>query len=212
MVHRDRHANEDISTRIYALYGCSRKVALFNFVLFLASIAGFLLVVIRDFESHHASITDAYYLPLPNCPSVRRDMEWAQWVPATAYEGILFLWVANKTLQSVMERRHRDKRCTTSLYAIILRDNILYFFGITCVLVINNLMVAGVTKSPWINYSPFHAAMEIMTSRMLINLYKAHERTKGFSIPKSTVEVPIQFRVDTGSTRSEEYGVNESII
>ncbi|KIJ24290.1 hypothetical protein M422DRAFT_274983 [Sphaerobolus stellatus SS14] len=44
---------------------------------------------------------------------------------------------------------------------------------IACLLVFNNLMVVGITKIPWFSYSPFHAAMEIITSRMIINLYKA---------------------------------------
>jgi len=48
--------------------------------------------------------------------------------------------------------------------------------------------------------------MEIMTSRMLINLYKAHEGTKHFSLSNSIVEDPIQFRVlPTRTIKNEGY-------
>ena len=40
-------------------------------------------------------------------------------------------------------------------------------------------------------HSPFHAAMEIMTSRMLINLYKAHRGTADFSL--TGVVQPMRF-------------------
>jgi len=42
-------------------------------------------------------------------------------------------------------------------------------------------------------YSPFHAAMEIMTSRMLINLYKAHRQAENVSLAEATVVQSMQF-------------------
>jgi len=55
-------------------------------------------------------------------------------------------------------------------------------------------------------YSPFHAAMEIMTSRMLINLYKAHRRTENSSVAEATVVQPMRFV----SFEGEDFGNNES--
>lgn len=178
--------------RIYALYKCSRKVAVINATLFLISIAGFLWVLVHNAERRRAVIANAIHLPLPGCPSIHSGIEWAQWIPATAFEGVLFLWAVHKTVRSTV-RKWSTTNSFGSLYATIVRDNILYFFGITCLLVFNNLMVVGVTKIPWFSYSPFHAAMEIMTSRMLINLYKAHRRTDNFSLTTTTVVPPIRF-------------------
>jgi len=161
--------------RIYALYKNSKKVALINFILFLGSIGAFMWILIHNAVRRHAVIAEAVRLPLPGCPSIHSGIEWIQWIPATVFEGILFFWVLYKSI-STSFGHWRDGN-TVSLYSIILRDNILYFFGITCLLIFNNLMVVGVTKIPWFSYSPFHAAMEIMTSRMLINLYKASVET-----------------------------------
>jgi hypothetical protein len=55
-------------------------------------------------------------------------------------------------------------------------------------------------------YSPFHAAMEIMTSRMLINLYKAHKRTENSSLTGGMVIQPMQFV----SFEGEEFENNET--
>jgi len=52
-------------------------------------------------------------------------------------------------------------------------------------------------------YSPFHAAMEIMTSRMLINLYKAYRGTTDFSLTGAIQ--PVRFV----SSEGEELGHSE---
>ncbi|KAJ8690512.1 hypothetical protein PTI98_011936 [Pleurotus ostreatus] len=147
--------------RIYALYEGSKKVALFNFTLFLGSIAGFLWVLIYNAKLRPALIADAVHLPLPGCPSIHAGIEWAQWIPATAFEGVLFCFALYKGLQKSYWEARTQKRF--SLYALLLRDNLLYFFAITCILIFNNLMVVGVTHIPWFSYGPFHAALEILT-------------------------------------------------
>jgi len=55
-------------------------------------------------------------------------------------------------------------------------------------------------------YSPFHAAMEIMTSRMLINLYKAYKGTVNTSLTGATVVQPMRFV----SSEGEEFGHDEA--
>ncbi|KAF8182051.1 hypothetical protein BJ912DRAFT_978910 [Pholiota molesta] len=166
--------------RIYALYKCSRKVAFINFVLFLGSIAAFFWILIFNGIRRRSVIAEAIHYPLPGCPSIHSGIEWIQWIPATVFESILFFWALYKTLKSTAGRWRKGSK--VSLYQLILRDNVLYFFGITCLLIFNNLMVVGITKIPWFSYSPFHAAMEIMTSRLLINLYKISNETVQMSI------------------------------
>uniref|UniRef100_A0A0W0FEH9 DUF6533 domain-containing protein n=1 Tax=Moniliophthora roreri TaxID=221103 RepID=A0A0W0FEH9_MONRR len=176
--------------RVYALYKCSKKAGIFNIrltrypvtdgrqqiaiinaFLFLCSIAGFLYVLIFNAQRRRAVIADAIHLPLPGCPSIHSGIEWAQWVPATAFEGVLFGFALYKTLKSTTLRLRSGSR--VGLYSLLLRDNLFYFFAIAFVLVFNNLMVVGITKIPWFSYAPFHAAVGILTTRMLLNVNKA---------------------------------------
>ncbi|KAJ7738977.1 hypothetical protein B0H16DRAFT_1569397 [Mycena metata] len=156
--------------RVYALYSCSKRIAAINLVLFAGSIVGFMWILIYNHSRRAGVIANVIHLPLPGCPSVHSGIEWAQWVPATIYEGILFGFALYKTFESTLTSLRKDG--TLSIYTLLLRDNILYFFGITALLVFNNLMVVNVTHIPWFSYGPFHAAVGIMTSRMLINLRK----------------------------------------
>ncbi|KAF5381687.1 hypothetical protein D9615_005458 [Tricholomella constricta] len=158
--------------RVFALYGCSRKIAILNGVLFLGSIAGFFWVLVFNTKRRHDLIADAIHLPLPGCPSLHSGLEWLQWIPATAFEGLLFGFALFKTLRSTTSRAIRGVKI--SLYEILLRDNLLYFFTIAVLLIFNNLMVVGVTHIPWFSYSPFHAAMGILTTRMLLNIHKVY--------------------------------------
>jgi len=157
--------------RIYGLYRSSRKVALVNAALFLCSIAGFCWVLVYNARRRSTLIAHAVRLPLPGCPSLHSGLEWLQWVPATAFEGLLFGFAMFKTLRSTASRALNGVKI--SLYSLVLRDNLLYFFLIGVLLICNNLMVVGVTHIPWFSYSPFHAAMGILTTRMLLNTHRA---------------------------------------
>ncbi|KAJ7035808.1 hypothetical protein C8F04DRAFT_1097403 [Mycena alexandri] len=156
--------------RVYALYSCSKRIAAINLALFAGSIVGFMWILIYNHSRRAGVIASVIHLPLPGCPSVHSGIEWAQWVPATIYEGILFGFALYKTFESTIMSLRKDG--SLSIYTILLRDNILYFFGIAGLLVFNNLMVVNLTHIPWFSYGPFHAAVGIMTSRMLINLRK----------------------------------------
>ncbi|KAJ7055849.1 hypothetical protein C8F01DRAFT_1157903 [Mycena amicta] len=183
--------------RVYALYNCSRRVAAINILLFLASIAAFFWILIYNHAHRAAIIASAIHLPLPGCPTVHSGIEWAQWVPATVYEGILFGFALVKTCESVVgffrdeftlksepgEKKWalggaRGYGALLPVHTILLRDNILYFLGVSALLVFNNLMVVSLTHIPWFSYGPFHAAVGIMTCRMLINLRKAAVKEK----------------------------------
>ncbi|THU90879.1 hypothetical protein K435DRAFT_968436 [Dendrothele bispora CBS 962.96] len=171
--------------RVYALFKCSKRVAVFNGILFLGSIAGFLWILYHNTQRRGAIIADAIHLPLPGCPSIHTGIEWAQWVPATAYECVLFGFALYKTLRSTTERIRNGVH--VSLYSLLLRDNLFYFFGIACLLVFNNLMVVGLTHIPWFSYSPFHAAVGILTTRMMLNIRKAAAKREVFcseGVPK----------------------------
>ncbi|CAK5274421.1 unnamed protein product [Mycena citricolor] len=157
--------------RVYALYSCSKRVAAFNLALFIGSIAGFMWILIFNHSRRASVIASVIHLNLPGCPSVHSGIEWAQWVPATIFEGVLFGFALYKTCESTILTLRRG--AGLPLHELLLRDNVLYFFGVTAILVFNNLMVVSVTHIPWFSYGPFHAAVGIMTTRMLINLRKA---------------------------------------
>ncbi|OCB83896.1 hypothetical protein A7U60_g9102 [Sanghuangporus baumii] len=158
--------------RIYALYNCSKRVATFNAFLFLLSIGGFLWILIHNAQGRANVIHEAKQLPIPGCPVVHTGIEWAQWIPATVFEGVLFVFALLKSIHTFVTRKRGGIRTNGVLFSIIVHDNLLYFFGVSALLVLNNLMVVNVTKIPWFSYSPFHAALGIMTSRMLLHLHK----------------------------------------
>jgi len=84
--------------RVYALYRCSKKVAsiasppcilltwsskiaVFNGILFLASIAAWFWIMIHNYRLRRANIADALHLPLKGCPAINGAIEWALWIP-----------------------------------------------------------------------------------------------------------------------------------
>ncbi|KAF8963229.1 hypothetical protein BDZ97DRAFT_1821153 [Flammula alnicola] len=157
--------------RIYILYNRSKRVALFNGVLFLTSIGLFLwLVIVNAVRRSNVLRGSIAKLPLPGCPTVNGGTEWAQWIPATAFEGVLFGFALYRAAMSVAARTKLNQRL--SLTAILIHENILYFLVVSCILVLNNLMVVGATRIPWFGFGPFHAAVGIATCRMLIHLRK----------------------------------------
>ncbi|TRM64753.1 hypothetical protein BD626DRAFT_429134 [Schizophyllum amplum] len=151
--------------RVYALYRCSKWVAMFNGVLFLASIGGFLYTLITNAMLRHDLIAGAEHLNLPGCPVIHSIHEWPLWLPATIFEVILFLFALAASMRTLVSDRHEY-----SLRRTLIRDNLTWFFGVGVLLVLNQLMVSGVTGVPWFSYSPFHAAVGVLTSRMLLNM------------------------------------------
>ncbi|THH29968.1 hypothetical protein EUX98_g4208 [Antrodiella citrinella] len=195
--------------RIYALYDRSTKVAVFNGILFMASMAGFLWLLIINAKRCAVAIRDVEMLLIPGCPDIHTDIEFLQWVPATVFEGILFLFALFKTFKDVSVRWSNPALHRVSLYRLVVRDNVLYFLGIACILVFNNLMVASATRIPWFSYGPFHAGMGIMTVRLLLHLHKAVYNLQRMSAPGSTVYMshrtgPITFRVNDQSNADDE--------
>ncbi|TEB18585.1 hypothetical protein FA13DRAFT_1745591 [Coprinellus micaceus] len=154
--------------RIYAIFDCSKKVAAFNGLLFLASIGCFIWILAKNAIGRAERIASAIRLPLPGCPAINGGLHG----PTTVFEGVLFGFVLYKAANSLTMKVRLNQRWSIS--QVLLGDNILYFFGISALLVVNNVMASGVTSKyiPWFSYGPFHAAMGIMTTRMLMHLRK----------------------------------------
>lgn len=70
--------------RIYALYRLSKRVAIFNAILFVASIAGFMGILVHNGIIRASVIRQAKSLPIPGCPVVHTGIEWAQWIPGAS--------------------------------------------------------------------------------------------------------------------------------
>jgi len=156
--------------RIYALYGRSKKIALFNGVLFMISIGCFVGLIVDSSKRRKIVIASAMQFPLPGCPTINGGIRWAVWVPATLFEFNLFVLALYKSAVSRSAQVKLNGRLPLS--AVLLQDNILYFLGIACILVLNNIMAIGTTPIPWFGYGPFHGALGIMTTRMHIHLTK----------------------------------------
>lgn len=153
--------------RVYILFNQSKRVAFVNGVLFAFSIGVFIFILIDNTLQQKASTGNA---PGGDCPTFKEGGRWAQWLPATLFEFILFALAVYKTIVSSSAKTKLNGRW--SLTAILLHENIVYFFVVGCVLVFNNLMVVCQTKIPWFGFGPFHAALGVATCRMLIHLRK----------------------------------------
>ncbi|PPR00146.1 hypothetical protein CVT24_008953 [Panaeolus cyanescens] len=119
-------------------------IALLNAFFFVLSIAAFLVILIINAIRRPALIAKAIGLPLPGCPVVNGLVQWAQWIPATIFELILFLQALYKSITSLSVRIKLKQR--VSLEEVLVGDHVLYFFGITLLLIFNNMMV--ITVSP----------------------------------------------------------------
>ncbi|KAH8833426.1 hypothetical protein DL96DRAFT_1586032 [Flagelloscypha sp. PMI_526] len=161
--------------RIYALYDCSKRIAAFNGFLFILSIGFFLVLLVFNTNRRLAVIKDAIRLTEVGCPAIHSGIEWAQWIPPSIFEAILFIFAIGKTVTSSSARVKAGKKL--SLLGLMTRDHFFYFFTITVILILNNLMASGAADFPWFSYGPFHAATGIMTAHMLIHLRKATSST-----------------------------------
>ncbi|TEB21210.1 hypothetical protein FA13DRAFT_1742308 [Coprinellus micaceus] len=193
--------------RVYALFNCSRKVAIFNGALFTLSIAAFVVLLVRGSIGRAEIIADAMRFPLLGCPAINHGPgKWAQWIPATVFEVFLLGFVVYKSIGALSMRAHLKVRA--SLNEVLLGDNILYFFGITVLLALNNLMTTKFI--PWFGYGPFHAAMGIMTTRMLMHLKKTATKAQFYDeLPFSqcnvdSVLIDLAFAKLAGSENSGE--------
>ncbi|VDC02927.1 unnamed protein product [Peniophora sp. CBMAI 1063] len=197
--------------RIYALFNRSKRIAMFNAILFIASIVAFCVILAHNVGELSAKISFAKALPIPSCPIVHVQLEWAQWVPPTAYEGVLFsftLWraysvVASKLREPGGHSVGKRAAATPTLHALLVQDNLLYFLGICGLLIFNNVMSTSASRVPWFSFGPFHAAGGIMTARMLIHLRKTlalrQQKTYNAALAQLDKAHPAQFSQGLGS-------------
>lgn len=165
--------------RIYAIYERSCTVARVNVALFVASIAGFIYVLVTNVLLRENAIQHVLLLPLPGCPAIQTKTEWAQWIPATIFEGIMFGFVLFRSFR--LSFRNLRLGRGVSLYEVVIKDQIRYWVGVSILLVLCNLMVVGTTRIPFFGFAPFHAGLGVATTRMLLNIREAAECTD-FSI------------------------------
>ncbi|KIM37520.1 hypothetical protein M413DRAFT_30739 [Hebeloma cylindrosporum] len=104
------------------------------------------------------------------CSLSMGDARWATWLPATIFEFVLFGMAVYKTIISTSAKTMLNNR--RSLTAILLQENMVYFFTVGCLLIFNNVMAVCATGIPWFGFGPFHASLGIATCRMLIHLRK----------------------------------------
>ncbi|KAH9474674.1 hypothetical protein JR316_0013138 [Psilocybe cubensis] len=175
--------------RIYVLFNRSTKVAIFNAILFIVSIGLFLWIMIANAIQRKLVLDALDHLPARGCPAINGGTQWALWMPAMAFEFVLFGFAVLKAITSSSTFVQLNER--SSLTAVLLRENIAYFAIIGCLLIFNNIMVVGKSGIPWFGFGPFHASMGIVTGRMIIHLRKFS--VKHLEGQMSTPSSPILF-------------------
>jgi len=155
--------------RIFALYERSKKVAVYNACFFVLTIVAFAWLTVLNTRRRPGMIAHAMVFPLPGCPTINGGLQWTLWIPATIFELNLLGFALWRSFSSPSFRKINKR---VSLVQLLLQENILYFFGITCVLLLNNLMTIPSSGIPWFSFGPFHACLGIMTARMHIHLRK----------------------------------------
>ncbi|KAF9563829.1 hypothetical protein CPC08DRAFT_760601 [Agrocybe pediades] len=193
--------------RIYVLFDRSKRVLIFNALLFAVSIAGFLGIMIVNALRRKAIVYGLATLPKLGCPAINGGSQWAQWIPAMLFEFVLFGFAIYKTIVSKSANTRINQR--QSLTRVLLNENIVYFGIVASLLIFNNLMVVGATRIPWFGFGPFHAALGITTSRMIIHLRKfAVQNLEGGGpndLPKlATIHFVTQNDVESTGSSSEE--------
>ncbi|RXW17006.1 hypothetical protein EST38_g8848 [Candolleomyces aberdarensis] len=113
------------------------------------------------------------------------------------FEIVLFGFALYKSARSLTINTPLQDR--PSLTAVLLGDNILYFLGISTLLILLNIMSVGTTLIPWFGFGPFHAGLGIMTTRMLMHLRKA------------TVSAELVEFDKTCDSNSEEIDIDEAL-
>ncbi|KDQ56081.1 hypothetical protein JAAARDRAFT_320059 [Jaapia argillacea MUCL 33604] len=115
-----------MQSRLYAMYGRSRRVLIFTGTCFVIEIiASMAFGLYRDLRAAPVRVFEKWTgCIVTNMPEYRVGM----WLAIMAYEGILFLLALYKTLLHLLRMNHPWTR--NSVADILLRDNILYFFVI----------------------------------------------------------------------------------
>ncbi|RXW17008.1 hypothetical protein EST38_g8847 [Candolleomyces aberdarensis] len=169
-------------------------IAIFNGVLFLLSIIAFLVIMVQGAMRRSAMIAPAIRLPLPGCPAINGGIQWSLWVPAMIFEFVLFGFALYKSVRSLAIKTPLQDR--PSLTAILVGDNILYFFGISTLLILLNIMSIGTNLIPWFSFGPLHAGLGIMTTHMLMHLRKATVDSELTELDKSSSGDPNPREID----------------
>ncbi|TEB18586.1 hypothetical protein FA13DRAFT_1745593 [Coprinellus micaceus] len=201
--------------RVYALFNCSRKVAIFNGALFTLSIAAFVVLLVRGSIGRAEIIADAMRFPLLGCPAINHGPgKWAQWIPATVFEVFLLGFVVYKSIGALSMRAHLKVRASLNEDYGPPRtkqphDNEVH--PVVWLRVRSDLRHLIVRRSSHLFHRrPFHAAMGIMTTRMLMHLKKTATKAQFYDeLPFSqckvdTVLIDLAFAKLAGSENSGE--------
>ncbi|KAH9934320.1 uncharacterized protein B0H18DRAFT_980980 [Fomitopsis serialis] len=155
--------------RLYALYGCNRRILIFLCVYYvgvLTSETTIISMVARDavFVSLPGPLQD-----LTGClPSGIKPWAWTFWLPMLTFETLLLCLSLFRSAQLVIEDR-RPK-----IIYVLLRDSVVYFGGVVLTIVANvvgwNVGGAGLFAA----FFPLAMmAFSVLGSRLLLNMHDA---------------------------------------
>ncbi|KAF9048785.1 hypothetical protein BJ165DRAFT_1462654 [Panaeolus papilionaceus] len=180
-----------LQLRVYALFQCSKKVAIFNAVLFMASISAFLGILAVSVRGRTPSLDEGYGASVPGCAVMREGIEWVQWVPAAIFEGLLFIQALCRSIASTTSRIQGKRNI--SLSAFIVFDSSCYFLVVTALLILTSITVASSAGVPWLGFGPLHAVVGISSARLLIQVPKFSNLSLEAGFNKSTCISTLNF-------------------
>jgi len=153
-------------------------------------------------------IASAIHLPLPGCPTINGGLQWTLWIPPSVFEIILFAFALQKAIASSTARIKLNGRF--SLTVVLLGDHVIYFIGITILLILNNLMAVSATHVPWFSMAPFHGLLGIATSRIMITFYKFADTTSLAGQTEQENSAPLDFLRSIRSIRSPRQSAGDA--
>ncbi|KAI0362679.1 hypothetical protein OH77DRAFT_1389092 [Trametes cingulata] len=175
-----------LQLRIYAMYNRNKKLAIFNLIFFILEYGSSSAV-------YNYGISIGTTLPTPpgltGCYGITTSFLFTIWLPALAFE----LWLVFLAIWKACQR-HRDRFAVNGqrldLLSVLIRDNVIYFVVIAIGLLVNTIMWTAAPPGLASVAVPLsHTSMIISGSRLLLNLFEAHERTLRSGGPTTTLGV-----------------------
>lgn len=153
--------------RIYAMYGCNRKLLYVLLVLFIARcITELVLLFMTGSRMQSVPLPPGYV----GCFGVNSEpFKYAYWIPTITFESILFLLAIYKSIEIA-----RENTTTPNLMYILIRDSVIFYGGMFAV-VMTNCLVWAVGRPTLFSAFPstLFSIGSILACRMLLNVQEA---------------------------------------
>ncbi|TFY52918.1 hypothetical protein EVJ58_g9741 [Rhodofomes roseus] len=195
--------------RLYALYGCNRKILVFLCIFYVGVISSESTII--GIIAH-----DSVFEPLPGplqeitgcIPSGIKPWAWTFWLPMLTFETLLLVLSLFRSMQLIFE----DRR--PAIIYVLLRDSVIYFGGVVLAIVTNVVgwKVAG--NGLFAAFFPVAImAFSVLASRLLLNMHDAVDPSNRFlqATAYGTRSTTTNGDLPTHGTASIQFGRNSAV-